>query len=78
MIYPGKEVSQIVEFGVFDRQGNEVFKLTNHPASGPESAWWDGSFRGRKLQPGVFVWYARIEFVDGDMDVVKGDVTLVK
>jgi gliding motility-associated-like protein len=78
MIYPGKEVSRIVAFGVFDRQGNEVFRLSNHPVSGPENAWWDGSFRGRKLQPGVFAWYARIEFVDGVSEIIKGEVTLLK
>jgi hypothetical protein len=30
------------------------------------------------MKPAVFVWFAEIDFLDGEVQVLKGDVTLVK
>ena len=39
---------------------------------------WDGSFRGTAMAPAVFVFYAEVEFVDGLIELVKGDVVLLR
>jgi hypothetical protein len=39
---------------------------------------WDGTLRGRSLNPGVFVWVAEIEFVDGEVEVFRGDVLILR
>ena len=77
MPYTGKDVFKINEFRVFDRQGNNVFYAADF-APGDFASGWDGIFRGQIMQPGVFAWFASVEFIDGVQEVFKGDVTLVR
>ncbi|MBK8357179.1 MAG: hypothetical protein IPL13_17945 [Saprospiraceae bacterium] len=39
---------------------------------------WDGSFRGKEVEGGVFAWFAIVEFLDGKTKTFKGDVTVVR
>jgi hypothetical protein len=40
---------------------------------------WDGSFKGKYLNPGVYVYAAEITFVDNNTTLTySGDLTLVK
>lgn len=75
--YTGKAVKSVRTFRIFDRQGNEVFTAKDLKAN-DIGAGWNGDFRGKQMQPAVFVWVAEIEFVDGRMFVYKGEVTLVR
>ncbi|MBK6930787.1 MAG: gliding motility-associated C-terminal domain-containing protein [Saprospirales bacterium] len=72
-----RQIRIIKSFRVFDRWGNAVHErfnfMPNHPASG-----WDGSIRGDKANPAVFVYYAEIEFIDDEVILYKGDVTLFR
>ena len=45
----------------------------NDPSKG-----WDGHFRNEKMDPGVFAYVAEIEYVDGVVELIAGDVTLMK
>ena len=76
-ISAGPQVARIRSFLVYDRWGESVFEyynfLPNDPAYG-----WDGNHRGMPLNPGVYVYYAEIEFIDGYVELFKGDVTLVR
>ena len=77
MIYSGNEVLNVKEFLVFSRWGETVYQYfnfeTNNPAKG-----WDGTHRGERMNPAVFVWYAVVEFVDGTEVLLEGDVTLMR
>ena len=77
MPYTGRDVQRIKEFRIFDRQGNMVFEAGDFQP-GDLSKSWNGIFRGKVMQPGVFGWYATIEFIDSDVVMYKGDVTLVR
>lgn len=70
-------VVKIKSFLVFSRWGETVFDYydftPNNPAFG-----WDGSHRGDPLNPGVFTWFALVEFIDGRIELLSGDVSLVK
>jgi gliding motility-associated-like protein len=59
-------------FRIFDRWGEMVFETTD------QSIGWDGTFRGKKLDPDVYVYYADITCVGGLNEIVKGNVTLMK
>ena len=54
--------------------------LPNYPgiASGYPATHWHGDFRGMPAQPGVYVWMAEIEYIDGRVGLLKGDVVLIK
>jgi len=42
------------------------------------SAGWDGTFRGKELDPAVFSYYMNVTFVDGTSKIEKGDITLIR
>ena len=62
---------------IFDRWGGKVFEAQDIPVN-DDQAGWDGTFRGKKMTPQVLVFYIEVEFLDGEVVIVKGDVTLAK
>ena len=73
----GYGVTEIQTLRIFDRWGNQLF-LNEHFQQGDELEGWDGRYRGQDMNPGVFVWQAVVEFVDGAVEVFAGDVTLYR
>ena len=73
----GRGVTEIQALRIFDRWGNQVF-LNEHFQPNDEAMGWDGTFQGQRMNPGVFVWQAVVEFVDGAVEVFAGDVTLYR
>ncbi len=70
-------IKQVNKFQVFSRWGELVFTAEDFQPNLPDHGW-DGFFKGEKLNPNVFVYYAEIEFIDGLIKIYKGDVTLRK
>ncbi len=62
---------------IYDRWGNKLFEDGDFLANDVNFSW-DGSFRSEPQNPGVFVWYAIIEFFDGTKVLYEGDVTLIR
>ena len=81
-IYTGLGVTKVRQWLIFDRWGDAVFQVDQYqpvPSNVPDPAFaWDGKVRGEKVTPGVYVWYAEIEFADGVVEIFKGDVTLLR
>jgi hypothetical protein len=77
MIQGGADVVKIHKWLIFDRWGNAVFEVHDFLPNNPEYAW-NGTVRGQKGQPGVFVWAAEIEFLDGQTELFEGDVTIMR
>lgn len=70
-------VTNIKSFLIFDRWGETIFENYNfQPAPVDTQHGWDGRFHGKTLNSGVYVYFAEIEFADGEVMVFKGDVTL--
>lgn len=70
-------VLNIKSFQVFSRWGEVVYELKDIDPSNTDPGW-DGTHKGDKLNPGVFVWQAVVEFVDGVEELFSGDVTLIR
>lgn len=62
---------------VFDRWGSMVFSNKDMRPNDPE-AGWDGSSKGEPANPAVFVWWAKVELIDGREVLISGDVTVVR
>lgn len=75
-IYVGEDVKRIKSFRIYDRWGEAVYEIFDFYPSAVIG--WDGSVRGDKATPAVFVYYAEVEFIDGETVLYKGDVTLVR
>jgi uncharacterized repeat protein (TIGR01451 family)/gliding motility-associated-like protein len=76
--YPSGEANtKLTRLQVFTRWGELVYDKQNLDL-GDVSNGWDGAYRGKKMNPGVFIWYAKILYLDGETAERFGDVTLVR
>ena len=57
---------------IYNRYGEKVFE-SNDLANG-----WDGTYKGELQNTGVFAYYLEYEYVNGDKNSLKGNITLVK
>ena len=71
------EVVEILDFKIFDRWGELIFRNQNFPPNVPELGW-DGKFKGEFMNPGVFVYVLTVELIDGSELTLGGDVTLMR
>ena len=76
-VFGGRAVLKINELRVFDRWGELVFKHFDFPPNEPKDGW-DGRANGKDAAVGVYVYWAKVAFVDGTEGFYKGDVTLVR
>jgi gliding motility-associated-like protein len=67
----GALVEEMV-FRIYDRWGEMVFE------SFDRTDGWDGTFRGKALDPDVYDYYLDVTCVGGDEAIVKGNITLLR
>ena len=77
MIYGKDGMAIIEEMIIFDRWGEIVFAIKDAPINF-SGYGWDGTFKNKPMNPGVFVYVAKIRYLDGSIETVKGDVTLLR
>jgi hypothetical protein len=49
-----------------------VFETTD------QNIGWDGMFKGREENPGVFVWVLEYTFINGNGGLTSGNTTLIR
>ena len=57
---------------IFDRWGERVF------TSNDINFQWDGSFKGTKMEPKVYVYTLTVTFIDDYTTKNKGSITLLR
>lgn len=63
---------ETMNFMIFDRWGELVFETTD------QSIGWDGTFKGEVLDPDVYVYHLTVICVDGQENLIKGNITLLR
>lgn len=76
-LFGGPAAVNIQEFRVYDRWGDMVFS-SGDLSLGQESVGWDGTYRGKKLETGIFIWEALVDFWDGKPVLLSGEVALIR
>ncbi len=62
---------------VYDRWGNLVYISGKFPLN--ESSYgWDGTFKGKPVVNGVYVWVALLKYIDGFQQTFSGNVTVIR
>lgn len=61
-----------VYFAVYNRWGEMVFETTD------KTKGWDGIYKGRPADVGVFGWYLKVKCYNGEETFKKGNVTLIR
>jgi gliding motility-associated-like protein len=77
-VFSGAGVKKINYVRVFDRWGEMMFSKTNIVPGTDISQGWDGTFRGRVVDNGVYVYLVEVEFEDGQKLLYRGDVTVAR
>ena len=67
----GKDLKR-VNMQVYDRWGELLFETSR------QDEGWDGSFKGVKLEPGVYIYNVDTEYLNGKRVTKSGSVTLIK
>lgn len=76
-VYAPKGISEVLEFCIYNRWGDLIFTQKNYDPQNT-SHGWDGRFNGAPLNPGVFVYSARLLGTNGRVLNFSGEVTLVR
>lgn len=61
-----------MEFAIFDRWGEKVFETTD------QNDTWNGTYKGKTMQPQVFVYYLKATCFNGEKFEDKGNITLIR
>ena len=68
----------ILKYEIYDRWGNLIYytdKFSIHSGTG---SWWDGTFDGVPAEIGVYVYLIEIIHENEKMEILTGDITLVR
>ena len=76
-IYSNQYVLLVRTLQIFNRWGEQVF-VSQKMTTSEEDNGWDGTFKGATLPSGVYVFWAELELYDGTIQVVKGEVNLIR
>ena len=76
VIFTDNTVKQIKTLFIYDRWGESLVELENFPPNDYEYGW-NGRFRGKPVESGVYVYYFIVEFENGKTKVFKGDITIL-
>ena len=61
-----------VYFAVYNRWGEKVFDTAD------KTKGWDGIYKSRPADVGVFGWYLKVKCINGEESFKKGNVTLIR
>jgi len=71
------EVQKIISFQIYNRWGSLMYEKNNFvPDNGITG--WNGDYKGKPLDTGIYVYKINIGFRDGSTVLKSGDVTLLR
>ena len=73
----GKGIDRMSSFRIFNRWGEVVYEKANFNANDASSGW-DGTFKGKKLNPDVFVYTIDIMCENNTILNYKGNIALIR
>jgi len=75
--YPrGKGLYSIKTLRIFNRWGEIVFEKKDFPVNSPSSGW-DGTYKGKKPQPDVYVYQVEVICDNGELIKLDGNIALI-
>lgn len=70
-------ISVVKSIQIADRWGEVLWEKQNMPLNDPESGW-DGRYQGKLAPPGVYVFWAELEWWDGNTEIISGSFALLR
>ncbi len=75
--YFGRSVSMIEQFSVYDRWGGLVHNIENVPITSGERLW-DGHSNNKLLANGVYVYYLKLNYINGKNEELTKSITVLR
>ena len=72
ILYVKADIADELYFAIYDRWGEKVFSTTS------TSKGWDGTYKGKALDPAVFVYYLKVTCINKLQFEKKGNITLIR
>ncbi len=69
---------ELVSFRVFDRWGGLLWEQKNGATNRTSHSWDGRSPNGEQIPSGLYLWSARLEYPDGFMQELSGEVSLMR
>lgn len=76
-VWAGAEVAKVRFMRIFDRWGEMVFENSHFLPNNPQLGW-NGTYQGEFVNPAVFVYVLEVEYINGETEVFKGDITVIR
>lgn len=77
-VFKDMEVNAYIkEYLVFNRWGSLLYEAKDFEFDAYTN-WWDGEFRGEKMEVGVYIYYIEIEFENNKIKKYGGDIGLLR
>jgi len=76
MPYTGTGVERILNFSIFNRWGKTVFEVEDFVPNDPGYAW--GKDLNIADQVGLYVYYVEVRYVNGETEIFKGEVNVLR
>ena len=73
----GDQVASVEKISVFNRWGAPVYQ-NSQPTPNNSSEGWDGTYKGKSVQPGVYIATVEVIFKDGEKQVFSGDISILR
>ncbi|HHB79664.1 MAG TPA: tandem-95 repeat protein [Saprospiraceae bacterium] len=71
-----ERIEEVVTMQIYDRWGSHIFSK-EHFSLNNYSEGWDGTYRGKKVEKGVFVYIIKLKYIDGRIIEFHGDINIV-
>jgi len=76
-IQGGPDVRLIRSLNIYDRWGAQLFNAIDQPMNSP-SARWEGDRLGQPVETGVYIYSAMVQFADGHVEQLSGEVLVMR
>jgi gliding motility-associated-like protein len=71
LVVKGLGIDKMV-FKIYNRYGELVFE------SQEQTFGWDGTYKGKDENPGVFTWVLEYHLLNGTSKIISGNTTLIR
>lgn len=76
-VIAGKDVKQVKQFQVFNRWGQKMFEKTNGKTNDINFGW-NGYYNGQLVAQGTYVYQIVIELLSGELEIHKGNISVLR
>jgi len=74
-MFAQSDLTKLQTFEIYDRWGEKVYLEKDVFVNSMEG--WNLQLNQKNVLPGVYVYYAKVEFPDGSTEILAGDITVI-